>query len=136
MRLIPVKGELNGHKFSVKPESLMARKVDAELKEDMKVWQEKNNADYLKWSKDNAEAIKNALADKDYDLFVDAPTSEDWKLDEEFRANRFKKMADACLKFDKEPPAELWKSDEIEYSTLEEAFDFFTGVRKARLEAI
>lgn len=123
----PLKGEMNGHKFTVKPKSLLSRKVDKELKEDMKKWQQENNAEYLKWSKDNSEKIQEALKENDLEMFQDAPTSKDWLEDEEFRANRFKKMADACMKFKDQPKPSIWKSDEIEYGVIELAWDFFTG---------
>lgn len=128
----PIKGEMNGYKFSVKPKSLLARKVDKELKEEMREWQETNNKEYIDWQKKHSEEIERALEAKDYgaDVFLNAPESKEWLDDADFRSKRFKKMADACMVFEKTPKKELWESDEIEYGMIEIAWDFFTGKRQ------
>lgn len=127
-----IKGKMNGHRFVGKPKSLLARKVDKELREDLKEWQEKNNAEYVKWSKEHSQEIEEALNNNDYgaDVFKDAPQSNDWLDDVEFRSKRFKKMADASMEFKDDVPAKLWKSDELEYGVIEVAWDFFTGTRQ------
>lgn len=125
----PIKGEMNGYKFSVKPKSLLARKIDKELREDLREWQEANNADFMKWLEDNKDVVENATAN-DLDVWKDAPESKEWLEDVEFRSTRFKKMADACMEFQKNPPKSLWESDEIEYGMIEMAWDFFTGKRQ------
>lgn len=133
-----LKVEMNGYTAYVKPKSLLARKVDKELREELKEWQEKNNAEYVKWSQSNAEAIERALKDDNYtaSVFDNAPQSNDWLEDEEFRAKRFKKMSDACMKFEKEPPTSIWKSDELEYGVIELAWGFFTGKREVPMNML
>lgn len=128
----PIKVQINGHKASVKHKSLLARKIDKELKEEMKEWHEKNNTEYIEWQKKNSDAIEKALESKDYgaDVFLNSPESKDWLEDVEFRSKRFKKMADACMEFSKQPPKELWESEELEYGVIEIAWDFFTGKRQ------
>lgn len=133
MRLIKLEGELNGHKFSVKPESLKAIKVKKELEKEMKEWQEKNNKEFIDFMK----KYDKELAKNDFDsLPNNIPDSNEWLEDEEFRAKRFSKMAHTCMEFKEKPPASLWKSDELEYGIINEAWDFFTGRRKVPMEGI
>lgn len=127
MRLITLEGELNGHKFKVKPESLVALRVDKELRDDMKAWQEKNNKEFIEFSK----KYDKELNERDIDNLPEIPEYVDWKTDEDFRAERFEKMANACMDFKTNPPKSLWKSEELEYGIIDEAWDFFTGKRKA-----
>ncbi len=127
MRLVNIDGELNGHKFTVKPRTPKASLVEKELQKEMKEWQEKNNKDFLDFMK----KYDKELADNDLDsLPDDIPESKDWIEDVEFRASRYKKMADSAMDFKKEPKSSLWKSDDLEISVIEEAFDFFVGKRK------
>lgn len=134
----PLKGEMNGYKFSVKPKSLLARKVDKELREEMREWQEQNNKEYMEYSKEHSDEINEALKNKDFtaEVFIDAPESKEWMEDEEFRAKRWKKMADCAMSFQKAPPASLWKSDELEYGMVELAWDFFTGKREVPMDML
>ncbi len=126
MRLIKIEGELNGHKFQVKPESLKASKIDAELRDEMAKWQEKNNPKFVAFM----EKYRDKIAANDFSSLPDMPDNKDWKEDVEFRLARFKKMASHCLDFEDSPPASLWKSDDLEYGVILEAWDFFTGTRK------
>ncbi len=127
MRLVKIDGELNGHKFQVKPRTPKATIIEKELQKEMKEWHEKNNKEFLEFTK----KYDKELADGDFDsLPDDIPESKEWIEDEEFRSKRYKKMADHCMEFQKAPPASLWKSDELEISVIEEAWDFFTGKRR------
>lgn len=126
MRLIKIDGELNGYKFTVKPESLSALKADKELKQDMKEWQEKNNKEFV----DYMNKYEKQIASNDFESIPDIPESKDWREDASFRAKRFKKMADYALNFNEQPPESLWKSEDIEYGVLNEAWDFFMGKRQ------
>jgi len=124
--MINIDGKINGYKFKVKPESLKALKLDKELRQDLKEWQEEHNAEFQKYMKENQEKFNsNEIGSLD-----DMPDFTDWREDEEFRAKRWKKMADACMEFEKEPPSDFWASDEIEYGVIDMAWDFFTGARK------
>lgn len=133
MRLIKLEGELNGHKFSVKPESMKALKVKKELEKDMKEWQEKNNKEFI----DFVKKYDKELADKNVDALPDdIPENKEWIEDVDFRSKRFKKMADACMSFKKPVPSSLWASDELEYGIINEAWDFFIGRRKVPMDGI
>lgn len=134
----PLKGEMNGYKFSVKPKSLLARKVDKELREELKQWQEENNKEYMEYLKKNEEEFNAALKNRDYtaDVITEAPDGKDWMEDAEFRAKRWKKMAEHCMEFDKNPPAKLWESEELEYGMVEMAWDFFTGKREIPMDML
>lgn len=126
MRLDKIVGEMNGINFEVKPSTVQAVLIDAELKEELAAWSEKHNKEYNEFVRKNAEAITAGDINV---LTGDFPEYKEWILDEDFRAARFKKMAMACMKFEKPVPEELWKSVEIEYSQIEVAFDFFTKKR-------
>lgn len=137
--------ELNGHKFKLKPPSLLARKVKTELRQELQDWQEENNKALLDFSKENKEIMTRYYDLINSDELVQAillaeehniPEASDWQEDVEFRASRWKKMASVAMKFDKEPKEEFWKSDEIEFGIIDLAFDFFTGVRQIPMNAI
>ena len=133
MRLISLDGEMNGHKFSVKPESLKALRLKKELEKEMQDWQEKNNKEFI----DFVKKYDKELANNDVDALPDSiPENKEWLEDEEFRAKRFSKMAHACMDFKDNPPASLWKSDELEYGVIQEAWDFFIGRRKVPMKGI
>lgn len=132
MRLIKIEGELNGYKFTVKPQSLSALKADKELKQDMKEWQEKNNKEFV----DYMNKYQKQIASNDFDSIPDVPESKDWREDVEFRAKRFKKMADYALDFNEKPPASLWKSNEIQYGELNVAWEFFLGKRQTPMNML
>jgi len=127
MRLTKIDGELNGHKFSVKSTTPKAIKIEEELQEEVKAWHEKNNKEFLEFTK----KYKDELTSENLDALPDEiPEHKNWLLDEDFRASRYKKMALASMDFKKQPSESLWKSDELETSTIEEAFEYFLGKRK------
>lgn len=123
--MITQEGTMNGHKFTVKPKSVKARKIDKQLREELKEWQEKNNPKWLAFAKKHETALAEGKPIKE-----EFPEIKEWIEDEEFRAKRFKLMADNSMSFDDEPPVSLWKSEELEYGIIEVAWDFFTGVRQ------
>ena len=129
MRLVKIEGELNGHKFQVKAESLLGVKVDKELREELKEWQEKNNKEWKDFVSANSDAISRGDN-------LDYPDYNDWRLDVKFRGAYFQKKAETCMKFESKVPKELWESDELEYGTIEEAWDFFMGRRQAPQNSI
>lgn len=133
-----IKGTLNGYDFSVNATSLAARKIDKALKEDLAAWNDTHNKEYIEYTKKHADDIRKALDNKDYTnrVFVDMPESKDWKDDAEFRAKRWSTMAKAAMKFDKTPPEDLWKSEEIEFGMVDLAFDFFTGGRTIPMDLL
>lgn len=126
MRLVKIEGELNGYRFTIKPESLTALKADKELKQDHKKWQEEHNKEFVEYM----NKYERQIASNDFEAIPDIPESKDWREDVEYRAKRFKKMADYALDFAEKPPASLWKSEDIEYGVLNEAWDFFVGKRQ------
>lgn len=129
----PLQGEMNGYKFSVKPKSLLARKIDKELQKELRQWQEENNKEFVDFMEEHGDA----LAKRDFDnLPDDIPESHEWLEDVDFRAERFKKMADHSMEFKKQPPATLWKSEELEYGVIELAWSFFTGKRQMPMDML
>jgi len=128
---------LNGHSFQLKPKSLLARKIDKELKEEMKAWHERVNKKYMDFVEKHKKQYEKALLKDDYTLLpANIPESKEWLDDPEFRAVRFKKMAMASMEFDEPVPESLWASDELQYGVIELAWDFFTGERPIPIESI
>lgn len=130
MRIIKIEGELNGHKFKVKSESFLSLKIDKEIKQDLKKWQEENNKEF----NDFVGKYEKQIASGDFDSIPDFPENKDWRFDEEFRAKRYEKMATHAMDFEDLSDKELKKlcaSEQLEYGVIEEAWDFFVGRRRA-----
>lgn len=116
---------MNGIPFEVKPTTVKASIISEELRKEMSDWMEANNKDWLKFVKEHSSEIAN----DSLDLSGNIPEYKDWIMDADFRGKRFKKMAYASMSFESKVPSSLWASDELEYSQIEEAFDFFTRKR-------
>ena len=124
--MINIEGKLNGYDFKVKPESLAGLKLEKELQQEMKQWQENNNKEFIDFTK----KYDKELAKRDFDSIPDIPESKDWRFDKEFRSKRWKKMADACMDFSEKPPAKFWESEDIEYGVINMAWEYFLGKRE------
>ena len=59
-----------------------------------------------------------------------------WRMDEEFRAKYCKFTAEHCMKLEVPIKDDVWKSDELELGTIEEAWDFFTNRRQVPLDGV
>ena len=128
-RITKVKGEFMGVGFEVKPTPIRFDKVMDERRDML-----------MKWYKEHHPKLEKKLNDDK--VSTDDYTMEDldalnaWRLDEEFRAKYCKYTADHCLKLEKPIDAKIWKSDELELGTLEEAWDFFTNRRQVPINGV
>lgn len=122
-RITKIKGEFMGVNFETKATPIRFDKLIDQRKDML-----------MQWYKDNVPSVHEKLS-QDTVSFEDFSNEEleginKWKLDETFRADYLKFIANTCMKFDKPIPEEVWASDELELSTIEEAWDFFIQRRQ------
>lgn len=121
MRITKIEGELNGVKFTVKPTPINVSQVETDVRDMLREWYKEHypgtfgkidgNTDFEDYTAEDIKAL-NA-----------------WRTDVEFRAKYLRKMAESCMKFEKPVPEGVWASDDLEYSTIREAWDFFSEKR-------
>ncbi len=122
-RITKVQGEFMGVRFDVKPTPIRFDKIVKERRDML-----------MNWYKEKHPKLHKKLDDDK--VSVDDYTIEDldalnaWRLDEEFRAKYCKYTAEHCMKLEKNITDAIWKSDDLELGTLEEAWDFFTNRRQ------
>lgn len=110
-----------GTTFTVKPTPLNVSIVEEQLREMLMGWYEAHHPETHTKIKDNV----------DFDKY----TSEDikamsaWRLDVEFRSQYLRQMAEACMQFAKPISDDVWLRDDLAYSTIKEAWDFFSEKR-------
>lgn len=110
-----------GVSFTVKPTPLNINQVEEEQREMLLAWYKEHYpdthqklSDNVDFDKYNAEDIKALNA---------------WRQDVEFRAKYLKQMAESCMEFSKKLPDGTWERDDLAYSTIKEAWDFFCEKR-------
>tara|TARA_R100001086_G_scaffold123462_1_gene63620 strand:- start:833 stop:1252 length:420 start_codon:yes stop_codon:yes gene_type:complete len=136
MRLIHLKGTLNGYKFEIKPVTFEAHEVAEELDEMFKKWHDENNKLYKSFFEEHKQDLESGDFDKLEELFEKMPKLKLWQSDEDFRAEFIRKKAETSMKFDKDIPDDFWKRKDLEYGTVQEAWDFFIGKRVVPQEGI
>ena len=128
-RITKVQGEFMGVAFEVKPTPIRFDKIVEERRQILLDWyKEKHPKTYKKLIDDNVTI-------DDYSL-EDLQAINDWKLDEEFRAKYCKFTAEHSMKLETSIKDDVWKSDELELGTLEEAWDFFTNRRQVPIDGV
>jgi len=121
--MINITGKLNGIEFTVKPESFRGRKLDREIRAEMKAWQDKNNKKFLQWSEEYGDAAAEGKETPE------PPEFSYWEEDVEFRASRAKKMAENAMEFKGKIPNGFWERDDLQIGVIKAAWDFFVGNR-------
>jgi hypothetical protein len=118
-----------GVNFEVKPTPIRHDIIKEKSKDMLMGWYKENHPDlYDKINKDEV--------DPDEFTMSDINNLEAWRLDEEFRAKYCKFQAESCMRFEKDIPDEVWASDELELGTIQEAWDFFTGMRTVPFDGV
>ncbi len=112
-----------GVPFEVKPTPINISSVKKERQEMIRSWYEQNKPDLLSKMDDKTATIEDWSVEEVQSL-------EDWKSDVEFRASYCKFTGEKSMKFSKPVSDEIWASNELELSTLEEAWDFFVERRQ------
>lgn len=122
MRITKITGDMNGYAFEVKATPIKFAKIDDQRRDMIREWYKKNHPKLHK------KIVKDKVDMEDF-TGQDLVDMQSWLEDVEFRAEYLKFQAMSCMKFKKEPDESIWASDDLEYSTIEEAWDFFTKRR-------
>ena len=120
-RITQIEGTFMGTKFFVKPVPINLDDID-----------EKQRQMLLDWYGEHHPTVKEKLeSGADLDSFSNEELLgiSAWKKDVEFRAEYIKYLAESCMQFEKAIPEENWKRDDLPYSVVKEAWDFFTERR-------
>jgi len=128
-RITKVQGTFMGVKFQVKPTPIRFDKIVDDRRNMLREWMKENH------TKTYEKVINEELSLEDYDL-DDLEALNSWRLDVDFRSEYCKYTADNCMKLDKPLADDIWKSDDLELGTLEEAWDFFTNRRQVPLNGV
>lgn len=128
-RLEQIDGYFHGIHFQVKPTPIAIRKIEREVNEMLRGWFEKHHPDVLEKTY-TEEDIRSASPEQLEEISAFFDKQFEWMADEEFRAKYAKTMAGYAMAFDSPVPEHIWASDELEYSTIREAWDFFCGRRR------
>lgn len=116
-RITKIEGKFMGTGFVVKPTPLNVNQVEEEQREMLLSWYKKHYPETHKKLKDGVE-FDQYTAD-------DLKALNAWREDVEFRAKYLKFMAESCMEFSKALPKDTWERDDLAYSTIKEAWDFF-----------
>lgn len=118
-RITKIEGDFMGVRFEVKPTPIKFREIEKQRRDML-----------LEWYKENHPDTHAKLIDDETDIEQytqeDIDALEAWLNDVEFRAKYLRFMSEASMKLSKPLSEEIWKSDDLEYGTIEEAWDFFT----------
>ena len=128
-RITKVQGTFMGVKFQVKPTPIRFDKIVDNRRDMLREWMKENHP------KTYDKVMNEELSLEDYDL-DDLNALNAWRLDADFRSEYCKYTADHCMKLDKPLADDIWKSDDLELGTLEEAWDFFTNRRQVPLSGV
>lgn len=120
-RLTRIEGTFMGINFQVKPVPINLEDID-----------DSQRSMLLEWYADNHPSVKQKLEDGDdietFDI-EELKAISAWKKDKAFRSKYIKFLAQSCMDFDKPVPDDYWEKDELPYSVVKEAWDFFTERR-------
>ena len=128
-RITKVKGEFMGVEFEVKPTPIRFDKIIEDRRQMLLDWYKQ------KHPKTHKKIISDTVSFEDYDA-KDLEAINGWRMDEEFRAKYCKFTAEHCMKLEVPIKDDVWKSDELELGTLEEAWDFFTNRRQVPINGV
>ena len=128
-RITKVKGEFMGVEFEVKPTPIRFDKIIEDRRQMLLDWYKQ------KHPKTHKKIISDTVSFEDYDA-KDLEAINGWRMDEEFRAKYCKFTAEHCMKLEVPIKDDVWKSDELELGTIEEAWDFFTNRRQVPLDGV
>jgi len=129
-RITKIQGTFMGVPFEVKPTPIALSKKAKALDEMAAEWYKENKPDFYEKFYKDGELQGDKLSDDDITA-QDLIDLQSWKSDVEFRAMYLEAKANLCMKFSKPVTSEIWASDDLEISTIEEAWDFFTSRRIA-----
>ena len=120
-RIRKIEGNFMGIDFHVKPTPLNVNQLEEDHRDMLMAWYEESYPS-------TAEKLKGDTDFSQYDE-NDIKALNAWRLDVEFRSTYLRSMAESCMNFAKPIPEDTWKRDDLEYSTIKEAWDFFCEKR-------
>jgi hypothetical protein len=120
-RITQIEGNFMGVDFYIKPTPLNVEDLDDTRRDMIMSWYEENQPEVY-------EKLNKGAALEDYTV-EDVENMNAWKKDVDFRTRYLKFMAETCMQFAKPMNDDIWSSDDIELSTITEAWDFFTERR-------
>lgn len=120
-RITKIQGVFMGVDFSVKPTPLNVNDIEQDQRQMLLDWYKEHYPDTHQKLEDNV----------DFDQYTqdDIKALNAWRKDVEFRSEYLKKMATACMAFAKPIKDDVWTQDDLEFSTIKEAWDFFCEKR-------
>lgn len=127
-RIEQIDGEFHGIHFQVKPTPIAIRKIENEVADMMREWYKKHHPDVLDKYYTEKD-IRSASPEQLKEIADYFEKQYVWMEDVEFRARYCRTMAEAAMAFDKPVPDDVWESDGLEFSTIQEAWGFFCGRR-------
>ena len=110
-----------GIPFTVKPTPLNVNQLEKEQRQMLLDWYKEHHPETAKKLEDGVDFDNYTQQD------VDALNA--WRQDVEFRAKYLRKMAETCMDFSKSIPEDVWERDDVAFSTIKEAWDFFCEKR-------
>ena len=120
-RITQIEGNFMGVDFYIKPTPLNVEDLDDTRRDMIMSWYQENQPEvYAK--------LDQGASLEDYTV-EDVENMNAWKKDVDFRTQYLKFMAETCMQFAKPMSDDIWSSDDIELSTITEAWDFFTERR-------
>lgn len=128
-RLEQIDGYFHGIHFHVKPTPIAIRKIEEEVNGMMREWYSEHYPE-VQEQYYSTNDIENASPEQLKEIAEYYEKQFKWMEDVEFRARYCKAMAENAMAFDSEPPKDIWERDDLEYSTIREAWDFFCGKRR------
>lgn len=120
-RITQIEGNFMGVDFYIKPTPLNVEELDDTRRDMIMSWYEENQPEVY-------EKLNKGAALEDYTV-EDVENMNAWKKDVDFRTRYLKFMSETCMQFAKPMNDDIWSSDDIELSTITEAWDFFTERR-------
>lgn len=120
-RITQIEGNFMGVDFYIKPTPLNVEDLDDTRRDMIMSWYQENQPEVH-------AKLDQGAALEDYTV-EDVENMNAWKKDVDFRTQYLKFMAETCMQFAKPMSDDIWSSDDIELSTITEAWDFFTERR-------
>jgi len=120
-RITKIEGKFMGIPFTVKPTPLNVNQLEKEQRQMLLDW-------YKEHHPETAQKLEDGV---DFDNYTqeDVDALNAWRQDVEFRAKYLRKMAETCMDFSKPIPEDTWERDDVAFSTIKEAWDFFCEKR-------
>jgi len=129
-RIRQVDGWFHGYHVYLKPTPINIDDLRTNVDEMLKGWYSKNCPEALGEFPASDEELKDP--EKLREAMELLNKRKKWMKDKEFRGSYLKTIAEYCMRFEKEPMPDgddFWQSDQLEYSTVFEFWDFFCGNR-------